>query len=211
MTEAAPRANDVHMRFILLALSLLVLSACDKAGGSPSASPDSSSKAEVSKTASNPGSAKPGSAKTDTSSALSPGSASAASGDDSFVVVDVPIAANASVLDVVKGEVAKAKAKHLKPFVEFAAGWCEPCLAIKKSLDDPRMKAAFAGSYIVRLDADEWGEHLGGSGFAPHAIPVFYEVGDDGKPTGRTIDGAAWEDNLPENMAPPLSKFFHAT
>ena len=40
---------------------------------------------------------------------------------------------------------------------------------------------------------------------------VFYEVGDDGKPTGRKIDGGAWGDNIPANMAPPLDKFFHGS
>ncbi len=125
-----------------------------------------------------------------------------------FVVVDVP-ASKGELVSAVRDEAAKAKSKGLKPFVEFAAGWCEPCQAIKKSLGDPLMKDAFKGTYIIRLDADDWGEHLAGSGFSPSAIPVFYEVNDAGKPTGRTIDGGAWEDNVPKNMAPALGAFFH--
>lgn len=128
------------------------------------------------------------------------------------MIVDVAYGGeHTDVIETVKSEVVKAKAQNLKPFVEFAAGWCEPCQAIKKSLGDSRMKAAFKGSYIIRLDADEWGEHLKGSGFSPSAIPVFIKVGDDGKPIGKSIDGGAWDDNIPENMAPPLDKFFHAT
>jgi thiol-disulfide isomerase/thioredoxin len=130
---------------------------------------------------------------------------------DGFVVLDVAPTANGDVKSAVRAEVAKAKAQGLTPFVEFAAGWCPPCQAIKKSLDDPQMKAAFKGTYIIRLDADAWGEHLAGSGFSPRSIPVFYQLDGDGKPTGKTIDGSAWADNIPVNMAPPLDKFFHGT
>ena len=128
-----------------------------------------------------------------------------------FVVLDVAPTAGPDLGSVVRAEAAKAKAQGLKPFVEFAAGWCEPCQAIKKSLDDPKMKAAFEGTYIIRLDADAWGERLAGSGFAVRTIPVFYQLDEEGKPTGRTIDGGAWAENVPVNMAPPLDKFFHGT
>jgi len=42
-------------------------------------------------------------------------------------------------------------------------------------------------------------------------IPIFYALDKDGKPTGRKVDGGAWDDNIPENMAPVLDKFFHAS
>jgi hypothetical protein len=39
-------------------------------------------------------------------------------------------------------------------------------------------------------------------------IPAFYELGEDGKPTGRMITGAAWGEDIPENIAPPMKAFF---
>ena len=43
---------------------------------------------------------------------------------------------------------------------------------------------------------------------SPNAIPVFYKLDANGKPTGDKIDGGAWGDNIPDNMAPPLKAFF---
>jgi hypothetical protein len=135
-------------------------------------------------------------------------SATAASASAVSITLDP---SQGALTPLLKAEAAKAKAMSLRPFVEFRADWCDPCVALEKSMDDPRMKAAFAGTYVVHLDVDAWGSaQLAGTGFAPTAIPVFLEIDGDGKPTGRKIDGGAWGDNVPENMAPPLDWFFHA-
>jgi thiol-disulfide isomerase/thioredoxin len=109
----------------------------------------------------------------------------------------------------VQAEIKRARAQKLKPVVYGSAVWCGPCQAIKKYRSDPRMADAFRGTYVIELDVDDW--------TAPEivplypklrAMPVFIAVGDDGKATGPQIDGGAWGDNIPENMAPPLKAFF---
>ena len=70
------------------------------------------------------------------------------------------------------------------------------------------MADAFAGVYLVSLDVDEWGWGVPGTGYNAESIPVFYGVGQDARPNGHVIDGNAWGDNIPENMAPPLKEFF---
>ena len=105
-------------------------------------------------------------------------------------------------------ELAKAHARKLKPFLELRAEWCEPCKDLEKSLSDPLMKDAFAGTYVISLDLDEWTNKVEPLGFDSTAIPVFFELDDKGKPTGRKIDGGAWAENVPKNMAPPLKAFF---
>ena len=69
------------------------------------------------------------------------------------------------------------------------------------------MVAAFDGVYLIRLNADKWG--WGGNGFDFDGIPVFFKLDSQGQPNGEVIDGSAWGDNIPENMAPPLDEFFH--
>ncbi|MGB7538780.1 MAG: thioredoxin domain-containing protein [Anaerolineales bacterium] len=109
-------------------------------------------------------------------------------------------------------EVAKAKALGQDAYVEFDATWCPCCQAIEASLDEANalMVDAFQGVYVVRADVDAWREYLDGTGFEFDAIPIFFQLNDQGRPTGEWIDGNAWGENIPENMAPPLKEFFQS-
>jgi hypothetical protein len=97
-----------------------------------------------------------------------------------------------------------------KPHAYMHASWCGPCNAIDKTRKtDPQMKAAFAGTHIISVDIDKMPkDQLEAAGMKFDAIPVFYRLDDKGHPTGATIDGGAWGDNIPANMAPPLTAFF---
>ncbi len=117
--------------------------------------------------------------------------------------------ADGELSSLLKAEAKKAKAAGQRPFVEFSADWCGPCQAIKNNLGDERMIDAFEGVYIIQLNADTWANKLSGTDFSADAIPVFYEIDGDGKPTGRTISSGVWAEDTPANMAPPLKKFFH--
>ena len=113
---------------------------------------------------------------------------------------------------LIQVEAGKAVAAKRHPYLEFDATWCPPCIAITETLDsgDPMMVDAFVGTYMIQVDIDDWKNDLAGAGYTVNAIPVYYELDRDGKSTGRSIDGSAWGDNIPENMAPPLKKFFQA-
>ena len=111
---------------------------------------------------------------------------------------------------LITAEVAKAHARKLRPFLELRAEWCKPCKQLEASMNDSRMIAAFAGTYLISIDIDEWDGKLDAIGVAADSIPVFYELDAKGKPTGRNINGGAWDENIPANMAPPLKAFFAA-
>ncbi|HLC02000.1 MAG TPA: hypothetical protein VJK02_03105 [Anaerolineales bacterium] len=96
-----------------------------------------------------------------------------------------------------------------RPFVEVSAEWCPSCVALDNSLTDDLMVDAFEGTYLVRLDIDEWSSRLPGTGFRVLGVPTFFEVGEDGMPTGRVLTGAAWGEDIPENMAPCLKEFYN--
>ncbi len=109
----------------------------------------------------------------------------------------------------VQAEVRKARAAKLKPVAYGTAVWCGPCQAIKKYKGDRRMVDAFRGTYVIELDIDDFDAKQITPLYAKlAAVPVFMAIGDDGKATGPKIDGGAWGDNVPENMAPPLKAFF---
>jgi thiol-disulfide isomerase/thioredoxin len=126
---------------------------------------------------------------------------------DSFTVIRIE-PGPAKVKDILQAEAQKAAALGRRPYVEFYADWCPPCNAIKKNLGDPLMVEAFAGTYIIKLDTDVWGDKLSGLGIYVPGIPAFYELGADGKPTGRMITGTAWGEDIPANIAPPMKTFF---
>jgi thiol-disulfide isomerase/thioredoxin len=104
---------------------------------------------------------------------------------------------------------ALAKQADLAPYVELWAEWCPPCKKLEAAMGDARIVKAFTGVYLIRLDTDAWGTKLDGTGLDGSTIPVFYELDASGKPTGRRMDGGAWGEDVPENMAPALDGFFH--
>ena len=124
------------------------------------------------------------------------------SGDLAWKVVDGPAALAAFAKD--------AEAAHLKPYAFLHAEWCGPCKAIEKThTADPKMVAAFKGTAIALIDIDAADpKALEAAGMKSDVIPVFYKLDAAGKPTGEKIDGGAWGDNIPDNMAPPLAAFF---
>jgi thiol-disulfide isomerase/thioredoxin len=113
---------------------------------------------------------------------------------------------------MLKTEAQKATSQGLMPVAEFDATWCPPCRAIDAAIKDKNelMLKAYEGTYIIKLDVDEWEWDDGRvQNFAFDGIPVYFKLDADGNQTGEVIDGNAWGDNIPENMAPPMDKFFH--
>lgn len=111
-------------------------------------------------------------------------------------------------------EAEKAVSVGLLPVVEFDADWCPPCQAIKQHLEakNELMLKAYDGTYIIKLDVDEW--NWSGDGienFKFKAIPVYFKLDGQGNPTGEVIDGGAWNEDIPVNIAPVMDAFFHGT
>jgi len=125
----------------------------------------------------------------------------------SFQIVD-PHPSEGDLVELLAFHAGRACELGLRPFVEFSAEWCPSCVILADSLGDERMVDAFWGTYIIRLDIDEWNRSLPGTGFRVIGVPTFFEVDENGLPTGRMVTGAAWGDDVVENMAPVLREFF---
>jgi hypothetical protein len=131
-----------------------------------------------------------------------------ATGEDDFVIVHADRSQAPS--DIFAAAAVTAAARGMKPFVYATATWCGPCAKLNASMSDPRMKDAFRGTYVVKLDIDEFDEKvLGNLGMRVRAVPSFYELGADGTPTGRMLVGT-WKRDVPEDMAPMLKGFFRS-
>jgi len=103
----------------------------------------------------------------------------------------------------------EASRKGLLPVVYMTSWSCEPCRSLKDSLSDPRMQEAFEGTSILEVNMHQIPAGvLSDLGLQPHGIPAFYVLDEQGHVTGAMITGAAWGDDIPENMAPPLTEFF---
>lgn len=102
----------------------------------------------------------------------------------------------------------RALAAGRVPCVYLRASWCPPNVKIERSLGDPRMARALREVAAATLDIDTCGAQLQEAGFDGRSVPVFFLIDAQGRPTGAQITGAAWGENTPENMAPPLGRFF---
>lgn len=133
-------------------------------------------------------------------------SSSPVTSTDDFVIVEADRTQQPE--DVFRAAVVTASARGLTPFVYATASWCQPCQKLNRSMSDARMKDAFKGTYVVKLDIDAFGDKpLAAVGLRVRAVPSFYELGADGMPTGRNMIGD-WGPDTPENMAPALKRFF---
>ena len=109
-------------------------------------------------------------------------------------------------------EAQKAVSLGRMPVVEFDATWCPPCQAINKAIKENNelILNAYAETYIIRLDVDEWGwEDSRVHDFQFDGIPVFFKLDSAGNQTGDVINGGAWGEDIPENIAPVMDAFFH--
>ncbi|MEP7121416.1 MAG: thioredoxin domain-containing protein [Byssovorax sp.] len=102
----------------------------------------------------------------------------------------------------------KARARGLKPFVEFYADWCRPCKALAGLMNDPLIVQAFTGTYVIKLNFDDWQAKLADAGFTPREIPMFYALDGEGRPTGRKLSGDTWGKANAESMSRALEPFF---
>ena len=73
------------------------------------------------------------------------------------------------------------------------------------------MLNAYRGTYIIKLDVDEWGwKDSKVQDFSFGAIPIYFKLDSKGQQTGEVIDGGAWGEDISENIAPVMDKFFHS-
>ena len=101
-----------------------------------------------------------------------------------------------------------AKQRNQKLFLQMTAQWCSPCKRLRKKTEEAPLMKAYSGTYIIRLDYDEWKIDLNSIGLTKVTVPSFWELGQDNVATNYSIDGNYWKEITAEAMAPILTHYF---
>lgn len=95
-----------------------------------------------------------------------------------------------------------------KVFIQMTGEWCSPCKRLRKKTEEKPLMAAYIGTYIIRLDYDEWKVDLPQLGLKKVPVPSFWELGKDNRVTEYYINGNHWQEITAESMAPILTNYF---
>ncbi|MEO0897972.1 MAG: thioredoxin family protein [Bacteroidota bacterium] len=102
------------------------------------------------------------------------------------------------------------------PVLYFSATWCGPCKRFKKSLVDAKMIEALQEATLIMVDVDKAmrDNNEVNSGltkrFGITSIPTFIKI-DQKLNMLAKVGGEAWEEDIPENMAPVMKEFLNGT
>lgn len=104
----------------------------------------------------------------------------------------------------VRAQRAALQAKGRSALLYEGAGWCEPCVAFHHAAEAGKLDAAFPTLTLLEFDADIDGERLALAGYGSRLIPLFAAIGEDGRGTGRQIEGGIKGDGAVDEIVARL-------
>jgi thiol-disulfide isomerase/thioredoxin len=105
---------------------------------------------------------------------------------------------------VVAGELQKAKREGRQLLVYVGATWCEPCRRFHQAAAEHKLDADFPTLRLLEFDSDRDGERLAVAGYVSQLIPLFARPRDDGRASGRQIEGSVKGDGAVVEIVPRL-------
>lgn len=102
----------------------------------------------------------------------------------------------------VRGAMATAAGRDVVVYV--GAPWCEPCTRFHDAVAAGELDATFPTLTLLELDHDRDLTGLEAAGYASRMIPLFAIPGDDGRSTGRMIQGSVKGEGAVANIVPRL-------
>jgi hypothetical protein len=127
-------------------------------------------------------------------------------------VVEIRPQSHQTLRQQIVQEAAVAESHGLAPFLELTSDMSRRCFLLDHSFDDPGMRAALAGTYIIRIDINRWVGRFGETGLdrIPMALPGFVELFEGGRGIGPYVDARSWIADAPSTVASSLGAFVHS-
>jgi thiol:disulfide interchange protein len=109
------------------------------------------------------------------------------------------------VAEYVAAELARAKADGYRLLVYVSANWCEPCKHLEVAVKEGSLRDRFSDLRLLKFDLDRDEARLADAGYSSKLIPLFVIPGDDGRGTGRRLEGSVkGPEAVAQNLAPRL-------
>lgn len=116
----------------------------------------------------------------------------------------------ASALQIVlAAEGQDARAAGRVPFLYLWGTFCPHCRELNAAVDDPRMREAFRGAEVLRVEVRALGPAMDDPVFGVAerlTVPSFFAIEADGW-LATPLTGAAWGEDTPDEMAPAIARY----
>jgi thiol-disulfide isomerase/thioredoxin len=113
-------------------------------------------------------------------------------------------AADGELAPLVRSFAVRARAEGRIPLVYVGATWCEPCRYFHAAAERGELDAVLPSLALYELDLDRDGARIAEAGYRSQMIPLFVVPGDDGRSTGRQIEGSIHGPGSPAQITPRL-------
>ena len=111
---------------------------------------------------------------------------------------------------VVKRELARAHADKKTLLVYVGATWCEPCTRFHDAAVRGELDGVFPNVRLVEFDLDVDAERLARAGYASKMIPLFAIPTENGKGSGKQIEGSIKGEGAVTNLKNRLKPLLDA-
>ena len=96
----------------------------------------------------------------------------------------------ADVSPAVRDAIGRERADGRTLLVYVGATWCEPCQRFHHAVEGGELDAAFPRLSVLAFDTERDGEALATAGYVSHLIPLFALPNEDGRASGKQIEGS---------------------
>ena len=133
-----------------------------------------------------------------------PSSQAAPSGAPSGPWLEWVPASTGDVAPLVKSELDRARKDGVRLLVYAGATWCEPCQKFHEAAKSGALDKRLPRLRFLEFDLDRDEERLKSAGYASRYIPLFAIPGEDGRSTGKFIEGSIKGDGAADEITPRL-------